>query len=203
MWKMASQQTTASNVRALSNDSIVDAIQVAAGRSRYRVRARSRAGPRTGRRAGDPVAPSEDLLRERPPRTAAEVEDLRRRPAGRRGAHRGSRARAARTPSAPRPTVPRSRRSSRGSRRDRRRESRSAETAVAREDDRLRARPHAELVEQIRDVVAHGLLADARGARRSRRCARPSVISASTSRSRGESAAKAGSSPRRARRRRR
>src|SRR5262245_28753949 len=34
------------------------------------------------------------------------------------------------------------------------------ETPVSREDDRLRPAPHAELVEEIRDVVADGLLAD-------------------------------------------
>src|SRR6185503_17081237 len=37
---------------------------------------------------------------------------------------------------------------------------RLAKPVIAREHDRLRARPDAELVEQIRRVIAHGLLAD-------------------------------------------
>ena len=69
------------------------------------------------------------------------------------------------------------------------------ESAVDGEDDRLTALPHAKLVEDIGDVIANCLFTDCN---RSAISALPSpfVISLSTSRSRGESAAKAGSSPR-------
>ena len=69
------------------------------------------------------------------------------------------------------------------------------ETVVSREDDRLRPGPNPELVEQIRDVVADGLLAD-REALADVGVGEPLVISTRTSRSRAVRRAKAGSSPR-------